>query len=447
MVKEKKTPTSGSKAEKLNKAVTLKLKKVRTVGGVAEYVLPNGLRVLYKRERAVPVVAVCITFHVGSRNEAAGHTGSTHILEHLLFKDSKKFNRKNGKAITGYLDWFGASVNATTWLDRTNYFELLPREHLDKALELEADRMRNSLFSAEDLASEMTVVRNEYERSRNDPFQLLDEEIWHEAFSVHPYRIPTIGLKEDIEGSTVEKLREFYDRFYWPNNATLSIFGDVPFAELEALIMVHFAPIPSSPQAIPEMSVLESEQTKARAVVIEKPLDISIASLAYKMPPATHEDYPAMLVCSTILAGGFSARLQKQIVDKGLATEIYLSAPALHDSGLLSVTAHVAEGVGLKRVLALMRKEINKFVSVAPSAKEIQRAKERLIAGIASQHDGVFKEICSVSESIAAGDWTLDYRMEELLTKVRGSDILRIARKYLVPAKETSGILQPPLLL
>ncbi len=430
--------------KKVVKKLKLKLKKVRTVCGVTEYNLPNGLRLLYKRERAVPVVAVCITFHVGSRNEDIGHTGSTHILEHLLFKDSKKFNRKNGNSISGYLDWFGASTNATTWLDRTNYFELLPREHMDKALELEADRMRDSLFSAEDLASEMTVVRNEYERSRNDPFELLDEEMWHTAFSVHPYRIPTIGLKEDIEGATAEKLREFYDRFYWPDNATLSVFGDVSFAEVETSVLKYFAPIPSSPQPIPEMLTVEPEQTKARAVVLEKPLDISIASLAYKMPAATHADYPAMILCATILAGGFSARLQKQVVDKGLATEVYLSSPALHDTGLLSVTAHVAESADAKRVISVMRKEISKCADIAPSAKEIQRAKERLISEIASENDGVFTEIRAVSEAIAAGDWTLGYRMEELFAKVRASDILSVARKYLVPSKETSGMLIAP---
>ena len=239
------------------------LKKIQTKYGVTEYRLANGLRVLYKEEKAAPVVAVCVTFHVGSRNEAAGHTGSTHILEHLLFKDSKNFNKANGKAITGHLDWLGASVNATTWLDRTNYFEFLPDTALEEALALEADRMRDSLFNDDDLASEMTVVRNEYEQGRNNPFELLDEEIMYKTFTKHPYRIPTIGTKEDIEHSTAAKLREFYDTYYWPNNATLSVMGNVPWKEVEKLVLKYFAP--DSGLATPDTNT-EGQGTGAKLI-------------------------------------------------------------------------------------------------------------------------------------------------------------------------------------
>ncbi len=418
------------------------LKKVQTVGGITEYRLTNGLRVLYKRERAAPVVAVCVTFHVGSRNEDAGHTGSTHILEHLLFKDSKKFNKKNGNGITDYLEWFGAYTNASTWLDRTNYFEVLPRERLDEALEMEADRMRDSLFSDADLASEMTVVRNEYERSRNNPFELLEEEVWHTAYTTHPYRIPTIGLKEDIEGATAAKLREFYDRFYWPNNSTLAVFGDASFAEMEKSVLKHFASIKSSPQVIPVMTVVEPEQTESRMVTMKKPLGISIATLAYKIPSATHADYPAVTILAAILAGGFASRLQKKIADKGLATELYLSVPALRDIALLSFTAHVAEGVDTKKVLTAMRKEITAAVRLAPTAHEVSRAKERLLSEIAGGRDGVFTEIRDVSEAVAAGDWTLGYRLDDLLARTRVSDVVRVAKKYLTSTQETAGILE-----
>src|SRR3989338_4830393 len=331
------------------------MRKVRIVYGVSEYYLPNGLRVLYKKETAAPVVAVCVTFHVGSRNEAKGHTGSTHILEHLLFKDSKKFNRANGKAITNYLEWFGAYINATTWLDRTNYFELLPKERLAEALELEADRMRDSLFSDADLASEMTVVRNEYERSRNNPFELLDEELMAKAYVKHPYRIPTIGTKEDIEASTAKKLREFYDVFYWPNNATLSVMGDVPFAEVKKLVLKYFGLIPASPRAIPQMAVKEPAQKEKRTLTLRKPGGVSIAQLIYKIPEGTHKDIPALLALSTVLAGGFSSRLEKALVDTGMAAGISAAMPPLHDPGVLSFTAHIADGIKPQLVLALMR--------------------------------------------------------------------------------------------
>ncbi len=418
------------------------LSKVRTVSGVTEYKLSNGLRVLYRREKAAPVVAVCVTFHVGSRNEAPGHTGATHILEHLLFKDSKKFNKKNKKAITDYLEWFGAKINASTWLDCTNYHELLPSEHAEAAIELEADRMRGSLFSDADLASEMTVVRNEYERSRNNPFELLEEEMWGAAFTEHPYRIPTIGLKEDIEGSTAKKLREFYDQYYWPNNATVAIYGDISAKDAEALVLKHFGPIPSSPEAIPEMTIVEPVQTESRAVSIAKPFGVSIVSLGYKIPEATHEDSPAVLALATILADGFSSRLQKKLVDTGLATDVSVSVPELRDPGFMTFTAQINEGVDLAKALTTMRKEILSVLKTPPDKQELARAVERILSHIAYDRDGVLTEVRAVSEAIAAGDWMLVYRAEEHIKAVRPSDILRVAKQYLVASGETSGILK-----
>jgi zinc protease len=423
--------------------VAKKLQKVATAYGVTEFRLPNGLRVLYKEVKAAPVVAVCITFHVGSRNEAPGHTGSTHILEHLLFKDSKNFNQKNGKAITDYLEWFGAYINATTWLDRTNYFELLPKERLGEALALEADRMRGSLFTDQDLASEMTVVRNEFERSRNNPFELLDEEVVATAYELHPYRIPTIGVKEDIENSTAKKLREFYDTFYWPNNATLAVMGDVPLSRVEKLVEKYFAPLPSSPQEIPEMAIVEPEQQGAKSCAVEKHAGVTIAEIAYKIPPARHSDYAAILALSVMLAGGFSSRLQKKLIDTGLAADISALALPLHDPGLMTITIHVAPGVNPQKILAMVRREV-KDLGTTVSPSELKRVRERILSSFSFERDGVFNEIRAVSEAVAAGDWKLAYSIEEATRKLAPKDLVKAAKKYLVPRYETSGVLTEP---
>ena len=423
------------------KPQTSKMAKIRSIYGVSEYRLSNGLRVLYKQEKSAPVAAVCVTFHVGSRNEAPGHTGATHILEHLMFKDSKKYNQKNGNSITGYLEWMGALVNATTWLDRTNYFELLPSERLEEALALEADRMRGSLFNDADLASEMTVVRNEYERSRNNPYELLDEELMQVAFTTHPYRIPTIGLKEDIEGSTAAKLREFYDQFYWPNNATLAVFGDVSRDDMERLVLKHFAGIPSSPHSIPQMTTVEPEQTSARSCEIKKAAGVSIGILSYKIPRALDPDFVPLYVLGTILAGGFSSRLQKTLVDRGFASELGLAVPATFDPSLLSLTATAAEGTTPDKLITMMRKEIAKLVKNGVEAAEITRARERILSQMAEERDGIFNEIRTVSESVAAGDWTLGYVFEEKIRTVKRADIDRVAKKYLTTKGETTGIL------
>ena len=417
------------------------LKKIRTAYGFNEYSLPNGLRVLYKHETSSPVVAVCVTFHVGSRNEAAGHTGSTHILEHLLFKDTKNFNKDNGKSPSTYLEWFGALWNATTWFDRTNYFELMPKERLTEALAIEADKMRGAAFSHEDLTTEMVVVRNEYERSRNNPFELLDEAVMAAAFTKHPYRIPTIGSKEDIEHATVAKLRDFYDVFYWPNNATLTVVGDVAWSALAPLIEKYFAPIPRSPHAIPQMKTVEPPQKSARTVSLKKPMGVNIVELAYKIPQATHKDFPAMVALATILAGGFSSRLTKALVDTGLAAEVSAAAFPLHDPGVLTVVAHVADGVSAQKALSVMQKEIEALARKGPAQEELDRAKERLLSEMAAARDGAYVEARAVSESLAAGDWTLGFTVEEAVATLSLNVVASAAKRYLTNNTKTTGIL------
>jgi zinc protease len=423
------------------KLVPAKIKKIRSIYGVSEYRLENGLRVLYKPDKSAPVVAVCITYHVGSRNEGPGHTGATHILEHLMFKDSEKFNNRNHNAITDHLAWMGAYMNATTSLDRTNYFELLPRERLEQALEVEADRMRGSLFNDADLASEMTVVRNEYELSRNDPYTFLTEEVMRTAFTEHPYRIPTIGLKEDIEGSTAATLRAFYDRFYWPNNATLAVLGDVSRVDVEKLVVKHFAPIPSSPQPIPKMTTVEPEQKEPRTCEIKKAAGVSITTLAYKVPRATDPDFVPVSMVATILAGGFSSRLQKALVDRGYAAGIANATLPTFDPAIVSFTATAAENVAPDKVLKMMRTQIAKVVKDGVETAEITRARERILSQMAWRRDGIFNEIGTLSSSIAAGNWTLGYALEAQVKDIKRADIDRVAKKYLTRRGETSGIL------
>ena len=417
--------------------------KVRSAFGVQEYRLANGLRVLHKHDTGAPVVAVCVTFHVGSRNESAGVTGSTHILEHLLFKDSEIFNKANGDVFVNAIEWFGALWNGTTWLDRTNYFELLPKEKLAMAIAGEADRMRFSRFNDADLASEMTVVRNEYERSRNNPFELLDEEVMYKTFTKHSYRIPTIGLKEDIEGSTAAKLREFYDTFYWPNNATLSVFGDVTWKEVEKAVLEYFGPIPTSPSPIPQLKVKEPKQIAKRSVRVKKAMGVTIAELMYKVPEGRHPDFAATYVLTAILAGGYASRMRHTLVDVGLVSDVSTMCFPLYDPGFASFTAQVVPNVAPAKVLDQMRKEIAGVITKGVTKDELTRAKERVLSEAATERDGVFTEMRVTSEALAGGDWTLAYKFPKDVSKLSVKDIQRVAKKYFTPTQETSGILEP----
>ena len=367
--------------------------------------------------------------------------GSTHILEHLLFKDSKKFNTANGKSITGYLEWMGAHVNATTWLDRTNYFELVASIDVEKALALEADRMRNSLFNDADLASEMTVVRNEYEQGRNNPYQLLHEEVMRTMYTVHPYRIPTIGNREDIESSTAKKLREFYDTYYWPDNATLTLFGDISRSEIETLVLKHFSSITSSLKPIPPMVIVEPPQTARRHVEMEYPAGVSIVMSQYRTVEATHVDFASLSMLAIILAGGRSSVLQRTLVDSGIATEIAVEMPGLHDAGWMGFTATIDDASKAQKVCAIIQREINAIIKNGVDKASLKRAQEFVLTMGARSRDGVLGDAQAVSECIAAGDWTLDYALEERVKRITAKDVQRVA-SYLSKNTNTTGILK-----
>ena len=323
---------------------------VKESGGIQEYkMISNGLTVLLKEDHSAPVATFMVTYDLGSRNEAIGYTGSTHLLEHLMFKGSRKFNTDKGNSVFQLLQSLGARMNATTWLDRTNYFETVPSEHLETAIEIEADRMRNAYIKEEDRQSEMTVVRNEFERGQNSPFGVLDEHIWAMAYMAHPYHHSTIGWKSDIEGVSIERLKDFYDTFYWPNNATATIVGD--FKKEEALNMVrkHFGRIPKSRNEIPEVYTEEPEQEGQRRVILKRAGQQGVVGVAHKTPSATHEDAPAFLVLSSILSSGKNSRFYKKITDKGLTTSVFIWDSLFRDPGLFVVYANLAPGQGTKK--------------------------------------------------------------------------------------------------
>lgn len=419
------------------------LKKIRSLSGVDEYQLGNGLRVLHRQDRSAPLCAAMVVYHVGSRNEALGHTGSTHILEHLLFKDTEHFNKGNGKDFFRYLETMGAELNATTWFDRTNYFELFPKRHFAEVLSLEASRMRHSLFSAADLATEMTVVRNEYERSRNNPSDLLEEAVWATAFSSHPYHHPTIGWKEDIEGSTAERLREFYNRFYHPDNATLIVIGDIAPSELVREVPRAFGKVPRSAQPMPPMTIVEPPQEGPRRIELRRPGETTLVMVGHKSPRATDPSIPALMLFSQILAGGLSSRLERSLVDTGLAVSVSPFLPTFFDPGLFTVTAQASPSVAPEKILSVIRAALKSMAHEGVSAAELSRAKAQLLAHMAYDRDGYLSEAYVLGEAISSGDWTLAYRLEEELQKVTRTDVAAAARELVREETEVVGILVP----
>ena len=417
---------------------------IKESGGIKEYTMTsNGLRVLLKQDNTAPVATFMVTYEVGSRNEAIGYTGSTHLLEHLMFKGSRKFNTKKGNSVFQTLQSLGARMNATTWLDRTNYFAVLPSEHLETLIEIEADRMRNAYIKEEDRQSEMTVVRNEFERGQNSPSGVLDENIWATAYQAHPYHHSTIGWKEDIENVSIERLREFYDTFYWPNNATAIAIGD--FTEKEALSMIkkHFGKIRKSTKPIPEVYTAEPKQEGIRTITLKRAGQQGIVGVAHKTPAATHPDAPAFMVLSSILSSGKNSRFYKNITDKGLTTSVYIWDSLFRDPGLFTVYANLSPDVDHKTVEKAVVDEYEKIKKDGVSDEEVKNAQTQLIASMKFRQDGSYAIASGLNEAIASGDWTLYTTYNEKIGTVTKEDVQRIVKEYFKEDLSTIGYFIP----
>lgn len=413
---------------------------VRTMGGVDEYRLDaNGLSVLLFPQAGMPTTTFMVTYRVGSRNEVTGTTGATHLLEHLMFKGTTKHHRGNGTGFDQILERVGSMTNATTWLDRTNYFATVPVHALPVLIELEADRMRNLSLLEEDRRAEMTVVRNEFEMGENSPMEALSKEIWSAAFMAHPYHHDTIGWRSDIEQVPIAKLREFYDTFYWPDNATVTVIGGFDAAETLGMIKKRYGVIPKAPHPLPQVYTVEPEQTGQRRVMVKRSGELALVTMAHKIPAATHADWPAVEVMSRILAHGDTSRCFRALTDHNLTLDVDGWAAFNHDPSLHLLMAEVAEGVKPEVVESGLVKEIETIVNKGVTAAEVQTAVAGVLAERAFAHDGSFALASAINECIAVGDWTLFATLEEKIKAVKPEDVQRVAKQYFTEDRSTVG--------
>ncbi|WP_433765712.1 M16 family metallopeptidase [Flavobacterium ginsenosidimutans] len=425
-----------------NKSVNFK--KIKELGGIEEYLYqPNGMNVLLLQDNASPVATVQIVYRVGSKHEVLGNTGSTHLLEHLMFKGTPTFNKKNGNTITDVLQNTGAQLNATTWYDRTNYFETLPSDKIELAIQIEADRMRNSLLTKEDKEAEMTVVRNEFERGENNPNALLDKEIWASAYIAHPYHHSTIGWKSDIENAPIEVLKNFYNTYYWPDNATLTIIGDFKKDNVFELIEKYFGKITKAPKAMPQPYTEEPQQYGARKIVVKKPGELGVVNKAYKIPGALHEDLPALNILAQIIGSGPSAILNKTFVDTRLGIYSYASATNFKEVGLFTIGVGFPTTSKHEDIDAKISEVVAKIQKEGVTQDEVNRVVAKISAQTILARDGSGVIASALNEAIASGDWTDYITGVDRLKKVTPADVLRVANKYLVEDQSTTGYFIP----
>jgi zinc protease len=333
----------------------------------------------------------------------------------------------------------GARVNATTWLDRTNYYAMLPVEHLPLAAEIEADRMRHARISDEDVTSERTVILNELDRGQNEPTRRLYQAVWSAAYVAHPYHHPTIGWRSDVENVTAAGLRGFYDTYYWPNNATVSVIGAVEAGASLDLVDRFFGQIPRSPEPFPSTVTREPEQDGERRVVVRMKGGLGAVMLAFKAPAGLEDQADALTLLATILGFGKTSRLYRRMVDSGLATHCSAGYPRFRDPGLFYVLAMLSNELDHETAERMIWEELSAVAREGVTEEELGRARFQYVAEEAYSRDGPFGIASQLNEAIAAGDWRLFTGIRARMAAVTPEAIQAAAARWLKQDAATVG--------
>ena len=416
------------------------VQKMVSVEGITEYQLPDGLRVLLFPDGSKPKVTVNMTYLVGSRHEGYGETGMAHYLEHMLFK-STKTRPDIKKDITDR----GAQWNGTTDWDRTNYFETVNAsdENLRWALELEADRMVNCRIDPGELKTEMTVVRNEFEAGENSPMNAMMQRTLSVAYDWHNYGKSPIGAKSDIEKVPVDRLRAFYQHYYQPDDAVLTVAGKFDEAKTIAWVAEIFAAVPKPTRQLRQTYTEEPTQDGERTVAVRRVGDIQAVCALFKVPSAAHPDAAAVEVLDTILGDNPSGRLYKSMVDNKKASSAGMFSQGLKEGGMMMAFAQLPKGQSLDDARDALLKTIAGVISEPPTKEEVERAKTKILKQTElnltnSERIGLF-----LSEYSAEGDWRLLFLERDEVKKVTDADVLRVAKAYLKDSNRTLGFFIP----
>ena len=409
--------------------------------------LSNGLPVLIKESHVAPVASFWIFYRVGSRNEIPGMTGISHWVEHMLFKGTDRFPRGEfDKAVARA----GGMANGMTGQDWTTYFETLPAERIDLALEFEADRMVNTIIDADEVEGERTVIISEREGSENSYFYLLSEEVQAAAFRVHSYHNPIIGWKTDLLQITRDDLHRHYQRYYAPNNAVIVMAGDFDPAAMHDKLEGCFGTLPVGPE-IPAMRLREPEQIAERRVLLRGSDHTAYYLHAFPGVAADHPDFFALTVLDAILGGAKgmgifggggnnrSNRLYRALVDTDLAVGVGSGFRPSIDPDLFSFYATLAPGVSHEQIEAAIWGELEKVQQTGVQPAELEKAIKQTKAQFAYSSESVTHQAywLGFSQVVASLTW-LDQWLEQL-TAVTADDVQRVAQSYFIPSRQTVG--------
>ncbi|WP_026109863.1 pitrilysin family protein [Flavobacterium sp. WG21] len=415
-------------------------KYIKNVEGVKEYSLNNGLKVLLIPDASQSNMVVNIVYNVGSRNEGYGEKGMAHLLEHMLFKSTKNLGD-----IKKMLSEKGGAANGTTWLDRTNYYEVFPSndENLKWSIEMEADRMINATILQTDLDKEFSVVRNEFEIGENNPDGVLQERILSSAYLWHNYGKSTIGSKEDIERVKANRLRVFYEKYYQPDNSTLIIAGK--FDEKKALQYVgqYFGSIAKPKRVLDKTYTIEPAQDGEKFVELKRAGDSKNIGVLYHTAAYADKDYAAIDALGEILTADPSGYLYKSLVETQKISSIYYWQPTTRDASFVYFGVAVPNDKDVVATKELVRAELDKIGSTKYTDEDVSRAKAKIIKQIEGVKNNTISFAINLTEIIGAGDYRLGFLYRDAIEKLTKEDIQRVAEKYFKSNNRTVGVFIP----
>jgi zinc protease len=409
---------------------------------IKEQRLDNGLKVLIVEKHKAPVATFQVWYRTGSRDEPAGKSGLSHLLEHMMFKGTFRYGPS---VLSKIIQKNGGTDNAYTTKDYTVYFELFSSDRIILSIDLEADRMQNLTLDPKEVFSERSVVMEERRlRYEDDPRNSLFEEVVAAAYKVHPYQRPVIGWMSDLKSIERDDLYNYYKTHYSPSKVVIVIVGDVKEDQIIERIKNSFGNIPSGPLE-KNINFSEPEQRGERRVLLRREAELPYLVVAYHAPSFPHEDSYALDVLSLVLSRGKSSRLYTSLVyEKKIALDVNADYNVFNrEPYLFFLDATASPGNDIKDVENTLYAEIEKIKKEPPSEKEIQKAKNQIEASFIMEQDSIYLEAMKYGIFEMLGDWRLIDRYLESIRKVTREDIVKVANRYLKEDNRTVGILIP----
>ena len=420
-------------ATQLNSA---QIKKTASVEGITEYALDNGMKVLLFPDNSSQTITVNVTYLVGSRHEGYGEKGMAHLLEHLVFKGTPSH-----EDIPNELTERGARANGTTWYDRTNYYETFNAtdDNLEWALDLESDRMMNSYISKEDLDSEFSVVRNEFESGENSPSRTLSQKVIRAAYMWHNYGNSTIGNRSDIERVPIANLKAFYKKYYRPDNAVLMITGKFDNKRTLELVDKYFGLLNNPSTILNEVPTVEPAQDGEKRVELNRVGDLQLLMALYHSPAGSDADYSALTLVQNVLNDAPSGRLYKALVETQMASNVYASNPFTKDPGFINFNVSVPSEKSLADAEKTLLSVLDGLKDNPITSEELKRARANVMKQLdqLSRNSGYMATY--MSEFIGAGDWRLAFIHRDRVESTTVEEVNAAVQKYFIPTNRTIG--------